>query len=294
MLYFAAVGFTSVLATAATGPFAIYHFNRFAVYGVAANFIAVPATALWIMPWGLAAFLLMPLGLERLALIPMGWGVDLVIGTAEMVASWPRAVTPVPAMPPAGLILVILGGLWLCLWRRPWRLAGIPLVCMGLLTLALVRPPDVLVSGDGRLFAVHGPDDDLILSSDRVARFTGEVWLRRNGQKAGLSWAAEVPERLADALACDQVGCIYKSHGHVIALANDGRALAEDCRLASVVVSLEPIRGRRCREPGVVIDRFDLWREGAHALWLSPGKVRVESVRDVRGKRPWVARRGWD
>ena len=33
----------------------------------------MPLTALWIMPWGLAAYLLMPLGLESLALVPMGY-----------------------------------------------------------------------------------------------------------------------------------------------------------------------------------------------------------------------------
>jgi competence protein ComEC len=42
----------------------------------------------------------------------------------------------------------------------------------------------------------------------------------------------------------------------------------------------------------VVIDRFDLWRRGGHALWLSPDGVRVETVRAHRGERPWVRVRG--
>ena len=42
----------------------------------------------------------------------------------------------------------------------------------------------------------------------------------------------------------------------------------------------------------MVIDRFDLWRRGGHALWLSPEGVRVETVRAHRGERPWVRRRG--
>jgi competence protein ComEC len=48
-----------------------------------------------------------------------------------------------------------------------------------------------------------------------------------------------------------------------------------------------PVRGR-CRSARVVIDRFDLWRAGAHALWLSDDAVTVESVRDYRGVRPWA------
>lgn len=67
MLYFAAVMATTIVASLATAPFAAYLFNRVAVAGLIANLIAVPPTALWIMPWGLAAMVLMPFGLEALA-----------------------------------------------------------------------------------------------------------------------------------------------------------------------------------------------------------------------------------
>ena len=76
------------------------------------------------MPWGLVAMLLMPFGLERLALVPMGWGVDGLNAIAFHVGAWPQAAALVPSMPGASLWLMILGGLWFCLWRRRWRLAG--------------------------------------------------------------------------------------------------------------------------------------------------------------------------
>ena len=74
-----------MVAGLATAPFALYHFNRFALYGVAANLIAVPLTGLWIMPWAIAAFAMMPFGLEALAPAPMGWGMDAVLAVAEIV-----------------------------------------------------------------------------------------------------------------------------------------------------------------------------------------------------------------
>ncbi len=58
--YLGGIAITTLIAGLATGPFAIYHFNRFADYSLAANMAAVPLTALWIMPWAVAAFLLMP------------------------------------------------------------------------------------------------------------------------------------------------------------------------------------------------------------------------------------------
>jgi competence protein ComEC len=292
-LYLASVLLTSVIAILATAPFAIYHFNRMAWFGLAANLVAVPLTALWIMPWALLAFLLMPFGLDHLALVPMGWGVAGVVAVAETVAAWPGAVTPVAALPPWGLALVA-GGLWLCIWRRLWRLAGLVAIAAGLLSLALARPPDVLVAGDGRLVGIRSGAGELWVSSGRRARYAAETWARRAGAAAPRVWATAAPaaERpQADGqLRCDALSCLFRARGQLVALVNDSRALAEDCARATVVVALEPVARGACRGPRVVIDRFDLWRNGAYALWLSPDAVEVRSARGLSGERPWVRR----
>ena len=57
-----------------------------------------------------------------------------------------------------------------------------------------------------------------------------------------------------------------------------------------MVISREPVRGR-CKGPDLVIDRFDLWRQGGHAIWLGEKEIRVETVRERRGDRPWVRKR---
>ncbi|MBM3559935.1 MAG: hypothetical protein FJX53_08700 [Alphaproteobacteria bacterium] len=89
LAYVGGIALTSLVAGLATTPYALFHFDRLVHYGIAANMVAVPLTAVWIMPLGLAAMLLMPFGLEALALVPMGWGVDLVLRTAAVVAAWP-------------------------------------------------------------------------------------------------------------------------------------------------------------------------------------------------------------
>ena len=70
----AALALTSALAGSASAPYGAYHFGHVQVYFVLANMLAVPLTAMWVMPAGLIALLLMPLHLEALALVPMGWG----------------------------------------------------------------------------------------------------------------------------------------------------------------------------------------------------------------------------
>jgi competence protein ComEC len=238
------------------------------------------------MPWGLIAFLLMPFGLDGLALMPMGWGVEGVLWTAHQVASWPGAVTLLPAMPTYGLILVTLGGLWLALWRRRWRLLGVPVIALGLAAGLWNRPPDILVAGDGKLMAVRGADGVLVLSSDRAGRFTAEGWLRLDGQAEKSTWPDQgaTPDGV---LRCDAFGCIYRAGGQVAALMRRPEALADDCGAAAIIISPEPVRAR-CRRVRLVIDRFDLWRNGSYALWLDPAGIRVEHARGVRGNRPWV------
>jgi competence protein ComEC len=46
-LYGLGISLTTVICTVATAPYTIFHFNRFAVYSVAANIVAVPITGFW-------------------------------------------------------------------------------------------------------------------------------------------------------------------------------------------------------------------------------------------------------
>ncbi|MBT5752329.1 MAG: ComEC family competence protein [Rhodospirillaceae bacterium] len=292
--YLGGVMITTLVASLATSPFALYHFNRIAIFGLAANMIAVPFTALWIMPWGILGFLLMPFGLEFLALKPMGWGIDLVIATAKEVSSWPGASLNVAAMADWGFALIVIGGLWLCLWRHRWRLFGLPLVILGLLSPLITMPPDVLVSGDGRLMGVRGVDDDWLLNSLKRERRTAGDWLELTGATHALAWPKSGIS--ADGrLSCDSLGCLYRAENQIVALVKGEGALMEDCHFADVLIAPVPVR-IDCSTPRVVIDRFDLWRNGAYAIWLNdqgPSGLRVENARDLRGARPWVPQRGF-
>jgi competence protein ComEC len=288
LVYLGGIIGTTIVTTVATAPFLVYHFGRFTSYGLAANLVAIPVTGAWIMPWAVAAFALMPFGLEKLALIPMGWGVGLVNEVARVVSSWPGAVIAVPAIPLAAVAAMSLGGLWLCLWRRPWRLGGLALVALSALALPFDRPPDILVDGNAKLIGVRAADGGLVMSSLGTSRFEAKAWVRLFGDDE----PSRFPGTGANSdgtLSCDARGCLYRARGRLVALARDESALAEDCGHADLVVSLVPAR-RMCRG-GPVVDRFDLWRNGTHAIWLDAGEVRIESVRGWQGRRPWVPER---
>ncbi|KIL98391.1 DNA internalization-related competence protein ComEC/Rec2 [Paramagnetospirillum magnetotacticum MS-1] len=155
---------TTLIAGFATAVYGIYHFNRFAVWSVAANMIAVPLTGFWVMPWALVMFLLLPFGLEALALVPMGWGVEGVNWVAVWVASWPSSAVTLPILPLWAMVVFTLGGCWLCLWRGRWRWWGLVPMMAALASMAFARPPDLLVDGRGDGMAVRSADGTLLLN----------------------------------------------------------------------------------------------------------------------------------
>ncbi|MDP6346067.1 MAG: ComEC/Rec2 family competence protein, partial [Alphaproteobacteria bacterium] len=279
LLYLAAVLLTTLVAGAATAPFALYHFNRAAMYGLAANLFAVPITALWVMPCALLAFVLLPLGLEQLALLPMQLGVGVILAVAAEVASWPGAVSLLPAFGVGLLAAISLGGLWLCLWRGRWRLAGAVAVALALAMIGFADPPDFLIDGKGKAMAARLPDGRVVIAGGgRRQGITVETWLRR--------WGVAAPDRDAGAMRCDRLGCVLRQGGDTIAYARDPRALQDDCQVSDVLLAAVPVR-RGCPSASLVIDRFDLWRRGAVAVWRREGGIRAVGANDDRGDRPW-------
>lgn len=287
-LYFIGVAISTIVAGAATGLIALHHFGRITQFGLVANLAAIPIAGFWIMPWGVLAAALMPFGLEEVALVPMAWGIEWIVLVAKTVAGWPGAVAVIPVLPQAGLIAIALGGLWLCLWQGRVRLLGCCGIVAGLALIPLTDRPDVLVTGNGKLMAVRLADGALGLTSGKTERFAAKIWAERDGQPAPRAW--EAGTGAAAPLSCDRLGCVYRRAGRRVALIKDARAFTDDCRPDWIVVSSVPAR-RACRGTARTIDRFDLWRHGAHAIWIDKDTVTVKSVRAVRGDRPWTARR---
>ncbi|KAA2215337.1 ComEC family competence protein [Pseudoroseomonas oryzae] len=288
---------TSLLAGLATTPYGLHHFGRLQLYGVAANMVAVPITSFLVMPAGLLAVAAMPFGLEDWPLRLMGLGVDATLWVARSVADWPGAALSAMPIPPAGLALASFGLLWLCLWRARWRLLGVPMLMAGLGSAALVTPPDMLVSGDGKLVALRLEDGLVLQRNSGASGFIRASWLRGLGEDDAEALPASAERRDA-ALNCEGASCRFQpdAGGPVALLLRAAKPKRGEqapeiraepfCGEAGLLVSSEPIRGR-C--PGArVVDRFSVWRNGPHAIWLRPGGMRILSDRDWRGSRPWV------
>lgn len=287
LVYLGGLVASSLLAGGATSVYGAYHFNRLALWSVVANLLAVPLTGAVVMPFAIAGLVLMPLGLEALALVPMGWGIAAVNRVAEAVAALPLAAVSLPPLPLWGLVVFTLGGLWLCLWRTGWRLWGLAPMLVGLAGFWIGTPPDLVVDGRGYAFGVRQADGSLLVN--RGGRILRETWNRRAGPLSSARWpkGATSPDRR---LSCAGKACVYRIDARAVALILDEDGVDGACAGKAAVVSAVPLRGR-CRDVGLVVDRFDLWRRGAHALWALPGGGwRVETMVDIQGDRPWSYR----
>ena len=89
--------------------------------------------------------------------------------------------------------------------------------------------------------------------------------------------------------AATRTGCTARVKGMLLAVANSPAALRDDCTAASILV-LKFARPKGCSPPGTAIDAEALGAKGAHALFIEGGRIRVETVADTRGDRPWAPR----
>ena len=285
-LFVAATLLTILVASLATAPFAIYHFNRIALYGLMANLVAVPVMAMWIMPLGIVSFLLMPAGLESLALVPMGWGISLVLWIADTVAALPGSVALVPSMPTAGLVLLAFGGIWLCVFRARLRFYGVLAIALGILSILWVKAPDILVNRDGSLVAINLGGGRVAMSPGNGNSFERDMWQRSLAVERPGQWSSGGIDEMYG-IGCDRSGCIAVLAGKTVAIVTDPAAAMEDCRQADYVILLTRVPRRMCPDGRVVLSTFHIWRDGAHAVRFTPDGPVVETSRGRRGDRPW-------
>jgi competence protein ComEC len=306
-----------LVALALTSALAGSAFGHVQVYFVLANMIAVPLTALWVMPAGLIALLLMPLHLEALALVPMGWGAQAVVWVARATSALPDATITVPHIPAWGLCVFSAGLAWLGLWKTRRRLLGVVVMLVGLASPVLDHPPDLLVSDDGRLIAVRTGHGAFLQQTQGGSKFVRDAWAQywavgsfqsmpiESGLAPGSS-GAPMPAGMAtgsldltpgerpagdgsEAIRCKKDACLLRPYpDRPGAMLARGVQHPDFCGQVSVTVSAEPARGLCPRPWPQLVDRFTVWRNGSAAIWLEPNGATIVTDRTERGDRPWV------
>lgn len=267
LIYFVGVLVSDLVASLATLPFAVYHFNRIALYTSLANLLAAPLIGFIIMPFVLLSLLLMPLGLGAYPLHIVGFGIAQVNHITAWVSSLDGASYLVVSEPLWGLLLIVFGGLWLCIWHGKIRRFGWLGIFIGLLSIGTVVKPDVLISADAKVIAVKDNNNRLVILPTRGKAFIKQQWLDKTASKPldmkeyaklkQIYKGKEIDRRWID-LVCGKNKCVYKKKFQIM---KNGKLM-----LAGKPLNIA----------------------GSEGLAVYMGKkLRVQSVREDIGRRLW-------
>lgn len=287
-LYILGILLTTIIAEVAIAPFALFHFQHFASFSLVGNILAIPIMGFVIMPGLILALFLMPVGLDFIPLWFVEHGIGWMVKAAHWTAGLDGAVLHLPAFSPLGLLFMVMGGVLACFGVHYVRMLSLPFIIVGIVIALMTPRPDILVSTNADLIAVRDEAGRLVVSSRRKDKYAAENWLRMNGEdgvKPEL-WPKEGKEEGLP-LSCDPSGCRGDIRGHKIAIAHEDKAWQEDCGWADVLIASVPVDQNACKAQGV-IDRFSVWRDGAHSVFLEGPVPRVQTVQGVRGERLWA------
>lgn len=280
------IAMTSLVAGTATAPISAFHFNTMSQYGLLANLLGVPAMGLVVMPAAVVGLILAPFGLDWLPFTIMGWGIGYILEVAAFVSRLGGAVVGVKSGPGISLALLMLGGVFIALWRGRVRWAGAAPMALALGLWAVHPRPDVLVADNGRLFGVMTPRGRA-LSVDKGNNYAAESWLENDGDIATQAEAATRGEfdRRRARIETEAPGL-----GPIVYVgATDPASGARECAAAAVLIA--PKWYERPPGPCLFIGGGTLRREGAQAIWIDQGHATLEGALG-NGARPWTRRPG--
>ena len=189
--------------------------------------------------------------------------------------------------------LFLAGATWLALWRGRIRLLGLIPASAAALSLLLLRPPDLLISGDGRHAGITGEAEDKLLvlregrssyALDNLSEVAG-----MDGETVALAdWPGARCTRDYCAIELKRAGRAWQV---LLARSMDPvpeRALAAACERSDIVIAARWLP-RSCKPRWLKADRTMLDRTGGLALYLPD--QRVITVAQGEGQHGWWAPR---
>lgn len=264
LIYMAGLLLTSCVATLATLPFTILHFNRFTLHVVLSNLVAVPWTSFVVMPLALLSTLSLSWGGSETTFDIYGRSIAVLMDLADTVSQWPGADVRVATPPQLAVVLFIAGVLWLVVWRKAWRYAGLVPMVLAVGLTVFQKLPHVLI--DEKLVAYRQEDSrELWLSSTRKGKFTARQW---EGQ-VGASASHKMP--------CDD--CVMPVNDYGVLITE--QSLNHCPQEADFILSHahQPCHERQ-------VDLKALQEKGSHALWLTPQGIEMQHSKVQ--ERPWT------
>jgi competence protein ComEC len=273
---------TSFVAGTLSSVPAAFHFGRLAPFSIVANLLALPIVGFMIMPMALLGTALIPLGLEYLPFKVMEVGLGLLMQISDGIAGWQWSRLALPHLPLVPAVALALAATILCLVSSRWRLLSLPVVLIAFWWGGHGSRADVLVEERVRNVAIRNTDGLLALAQPNRTRFAASKWLQGDGDTGKIG---DFKKR--SGWLCRDSVCLAVTGAGTVAYLLPEAEPRRPCPTADILISSYPLRNK-CKGLKLTIDRFDVWRSGAFAIYAEePGLVTSNSVVS-QGNRPWV------
>jgi competence protein ComEC len=247
---------TSVIASFATAPFSVFHFQTFNPLGILGNALALPIIEPFVMPAAVLGILLLPLGWDR----PIWWFMarlmDMVLLLCDFIAHLPYATLVIPAFKGSVLGLWVLGGLWFVLWKSRLRWGGFLPMLLGVFFIFLPPKPDLYIDRKGAGALMRDSQGALMLLG-RPSGFVLEQWLRADGDSRTAQALLGSPHPECKGKTCK---ILHAPHPNIY-IVHQVKDLEESCQQAFLLITpLEAPQG--CSAP-YILDSKALKARGA-------------------------------
>jgi competence protein ComEC len=284
----------SVVAGAATGPFAIQHFNRMASYGTFANLFADLLASAVLMPALVVAGIGEALGVAPAwlgaPLAVAGWSGQGILAIAHTFSNAPGASHTFASAPPIALLVSFLGIVVACLWKGRLRWGAAPLA-FAVLVWPRGPAPAAWLAADGANAAVV-VDGRAIVLKPTVRAFASDAWTVHRGLITPFDPQAEA----ALAFDCNKMRCLpHAGVTPAIGAWWTRRAPKPDvldalCRASAILVLKAQVPTPPSCDGVLVLRPSDFARGGSAEVYPSTTGEgwRLDWSSAWRGVRPWT------
>lgn len=278
----------SLVATAATTPFAIAYFNRFSVYGLLSNLFESPITAFVVMPFLALGTVLAGTPLGPVCLNIAAGGLWALRRIAALTSALPHAVIGWPTAPAFILPLATMGVVWACLVKGRMRWLG-AVAASAILWWPHTPPSDIWIDPAGGNAAVRVGGEAFVLRP-KVRQYGFVLWTQRYGLTAS-------PDARDGYYACKGYACVPKAGAPFRVgfwFSNKPPKAAkfdELCSASDLVVLRNPMADWPAACAGVNrISAGDFRRLGAMELTRQTKGWAIRAAQPLRGHRFWSVR----
>ncbi len=287
---------TSVIAGAATGLFAAYHFQRVATLGLVANVLAMPFVSLMVMPLALLSVVAMPFGLESYPLQWMSAAIEPVTAIANWVANL-GLVGNTGILSASSLLVGSLAIIIMTIFQSRLRFIALGLVPIVVFLTVSSPKPNILILENAQQIAVRDESGRLQILRPNAEKFNTDIWLR-----------AFAPHRLTTDqkikkptfnpyYGCDDFGCSVQVKGKTVSWLKSTAQLQRDCRQSDILIVPFAIENAcsflEKSERPIVLETNRLKTLGSHAIYVTADQNNSTAMLTIKtafveNNRPWL------